>query len=104
LRRSRCGKFFRRSANHTESFLTRVVNATQIFRDGIGALDRSASRQSKTLELAQPHIVRPNSQACTDNVVSEKGLALCKSPFAETTKHSGRTRSLLMRARPPDRH
>ena len=80
-------------------FFTSLLFEAQIFQNGTGALGRSASRQRKTLKLAQPHVFRPNREACSDNVVSEKRLSLCKNPFAQTMKDSGRTRSLLMRAR-----
>src|SRR5438067_2447167 len=102
--RSGCGEIFVSAAKHAERCITGLLRATQILQNSIGALRRSAARQCETLELAQPHVFRPNPQACTDNVVSEKRLALCKDPFAETTKNSGRTRSLLVGARPPDRH
>src|SRR5438552_12575566 len=103
-RRSGCSQIFVSAAKHAERFFTGLLLASQIFQNGIGALGRSAARQRETLELEQTHVFRPNFQACTDDIVSKERLALCENPFAETTKDSGRTRTLLVRAGPPDRH
>src|SRR6266404_2805701 len=84
-RRSGCGQIFVSAAKHPERFFTGLLLTAQIFQNGVGALGRSAARQSETLELAQPHVFRPNAQACTDNVISEKRLPLRKNPFAQTT-------------------